>query len=311
MSSYLNSEDKIIEVYNLVKSYKDVKAVDDISFYVKHGDLFAFLGPNGAGKSTTVDVICTFLKQDSGSAIINGKKLGVDDHAIHSDIGVVFQEGVLDVLLTVRENLKFRGEMYGLKGKKLDDAVKRVEKLTGLSDFLDRQYGKLSGGQKRRADIARALIHEPKILFLDEPTTGLDPQTRQSIWESIKELQKKTNITVFFSTHYMEEVLVANYVVIIDKGKIVANGTPTELKAKYTSDILRLYPVSGSELCEFLNSINIKYVYAKDRVDVHIADTFQSLPIIEKCKKYLNGFEVLNGTMDDVFISITGRDIRE
>ena len=311
MDNCSNKEDMMIQVSNLVKSYKDIRAVDDISFYVRKGDLFAFLGPNGAGKSTTVDVICTFLKQDSGSVIINGNQLGVDDDAIHADIGVVFQEGVLDILLTVRENLVIRGAMYGLKGEKLDNAIKRVEKLTSLTDFLNRQYGKLSGGQKRRADIARALIHEPKILFLDEPTTGLDPQTRQSIWESIKELQKNTNTTVFFSTHYMEEVTFANYVVIIDKGKIVEKGTPTGLKAKYTTDILRLYPLRDLELCEFLDSINIKYTNTKERVDVSIMDTFQSLPIVEKCKNYISGFEVLNGSMDDVFISITGRDIRE
>ena len=205
----------IIEVTGLRKSYGSIKAVQDISFYAEQGKLFAFLGPNGAGKSTTIDIICTFLKADAGEVLVDGCKLGTDDDAIRSKIGVVFQDGLLDTLLSVQENIRLRGGFYGLKGKQLDDALKSTTELTGIQDLLSRPYGKLSGGQRRRCDIARALIHTPKILFLDEPTTGLDPQTRQNIWQTILKLQRDSGMTVFMTTHYMEEAAEADFVIVI------------------------------------------------------------------------------------------------
>ncbi len=301
----------IIEVKNLTKSYGNIKAVKDISFYVEKGKLFAFLGPNGAGKSTTIDIICTFLKPDKGIVTVDGYVLGKDDDKIRGIIGAVFQDGLLDSLLTVEENLSIRGSFYGLKGQDLAYAVKKATSVTGITDLLNRPYGKLSGGQRRRADIARGLVNTPKILFLDEPTTGLDPQTRKNVWETIQKLRKETGMTIFLTTHYMEEAAEADYVVVIDNGEIAAKGTPTELKGQYASDLLKITPSNKDKLFKILNDININYVQISDRVVIRINSSIDSLPIIERCKPYFSGFEVINGTMDDAFISITGKEIRE
>ncbi|MHB1151509.1 MAG: ABC transporter ATP-binding protein [Eubacteriales bacterium] len=302
---------KIIDVNGLHKSYGEVHAVKGIDFYVEAGKIFAFLGPNGAGKSTTIDIICTFLKQDSGGIVVDGHRLGEDDNAIRNIIGAVFQDGLLDNLLTVEENLKIRGGFYGLRGKNLNDAVTKTAKATGITEIMKRPYGKLSGGQRRRCDIARALINTPKILFLDEPTTGLDPQTRKSVWETIIALQKKNDMTVFLTTHYMEEAAAADYVIVIDGGKIAAKGTPSELKEKYTSDKLILVCSDIHIVTDILDKDKKEYSTVANQVIVRIPMTMDSLPIIEKCREYITGFEVLNGTMDDAFITITGKEIRE
>jgi len=303
--------DKIIEVRNLHKSYGSVHAVRGVDFYVESGKLFAFLGPNGAGKSTTIDTICTFLKQDEGEVIIDGHVLGKDDDYIRSVIGVVFQDGLLDALLTVEENLKIRGSFYGLKGEKLKASVANVVEITNLKELLKRPYGKLSGGQRRRCDIARALLNTPKILFLDEPTTGLDPQTRKNVWETITTLQRKTSMTIFLTTHYMEEAAGADYVIVIDNGEIAAKGTPSELKERYTSDKLVLVSADNLRLAEILSGINLTYEKVANQYIIKVRSTMDALPIIEKCREYISGFEVLRGTMDDAFISITGKEIRE
>jgi len=303
--------EKIIEVSNLHKSYGAIHAVKGIDFYVENSKLFAFLGPNGAGKSTTIDIICTFLKQDSGEIIIDGHRLGADDNAIRSIIGAVFQDGLLDGLLTVKENLQIRGGFYGLKGKKLDEAVKHVAEITNIKDILKRPYGKLSGGQRRRCDIARSLINTPKILFLDEPTTGLDPQTRKNVWETITKLQKQTKMTIFLTTHYMEEAASADYVMIIDNGIIAAKGTPAELKEKYTSDKLILACIDTQNVKDILNKLQLKYENISDQIIIKLSSTMEAIPIIEECQDYIFGFEVLHGTMDDAFITITGKEIRE
>ena len=221
---------KIIEVSNLQKSYSNLSAVKNINFYVERGKLFSFLGPNGAGKSTTIDILCTLMSYDGGEITIDGLPLCRNQQSIRNIIGVVFQDSVLDPLLTVRENLLTRAEFYLLDRAAIQKAVYEAAQATELCEFIDRPYGKLSGGQRRRADIARALINTPKILFLDEPTTGLDPQTRKSIWNAIKLLQKRTGMTVFLTTHYMEEAAESNYVVVLDHGEIKAKGTPAELK---------------------------------------------------------------------------------
>lgn len=305
----------IIEVTNLKKSYGDVRAVKGISFYVEKGKLFAFLGPNGAGKSTTIDMICTFLKQDSGTVNVDGHLLGKDDENIRAKIGAVFQDGLLDALLTIEENLKIRGGFYGLKGKELDDAVWRAAKATGVESLLKRPYGKLSGGQRRRCDIARALIHTPKILFLDEPTTGLDPQTRKSLWETILKLQAETNMTIFLTTHYMEEAAGADYVIVIDNGTISAKGTPAQLKDTYAKDIVKLVfsnkDDSMAKVKQILDEMKLVFAQYEDQIHLHITKTIDAMPILEKCKDYLSGFEVISGTMDDAFIGITGKEIRE
>ncbi len=302
---------KILEVQNLKKSYGQIKAVDDISFYMETGQLFAFLGPNGAGKSTTIDIICTLLKPDAGTVKLNGHSLGENDNAIRASIGVVFQEGFLDAFLTVSENIKTRGRFYGLSDRELKIAFDRVVKATGVEDFLNRQYRKLSGGQQRRADIARALIHTPKILFLDEPTTGLDPQTRLKVWETIKTMQKETNMSVFLTTHYMEEAAEADYVVIIDNGKIAAKGTPLDLKKQYAHDSLRLMYEQREPIINYLDQAHIEYHLSHQEIIVKLTETIDALPILDQVRPFINGFEVVNGTLDDAFITVTGKEMRE
>lgn len=302
--------EKMMEVQGLVKSYGDVRAVRGIDFYVEKGKLFAFLGPNGAGKSTTIEILSTALQADQGEAVINGYTLGREDSKIRSSIGVVFQGHLLDDLLTVRENLLTRGSFYGLKGQELNQAVVQAAKSTDSLEFLDRPYGKLSGGQRRRADIARALVNRPQILFLDEPTTGLDAQTRRNVWECIEELQKETGMTVFLTTHYMEEAAKADYVIVIDHGEIAAKGTPAQLKAQYAKDQLRLQIGEREELIKVLKELSLSYEEQADIITIAIASTLDALPIIERCREYISGFEVLQGTMDDAFIGITGKEIR-
>lgn len=300
----------IIEVTDIRKSYGEVHAVNGISFYVKKSQMFAFLGTNGAGKSTTIDMICTLTKLDSGKIIVDGYELGKDDDKIHRSIGIVFQEGVLDPMLTVEKNLKIRGSFYKLKGKELTDAIVRVSQATNISDILNRKYGTLSGGQRRRCDIARALLNTPKILFLDEPTTGLDPQTRQNIWDTIVKLKSETDMTIFLTTHYMEEVVNAEFVVVIDHGKVVAKGTPYELKDTYTSDRINLICNNVEEVKKLLSQQNKSYNVNGNSVLVNLQSTMDSRPLIDLCEKYISGFEVTCGSMDEVFINITGREMR-
>ena len=303
--------DKAIEVSNLRKKYGDLIAVDGISFHIEQGKLFSFLGPNGAGKSTTIDILCTLMDFDEGDITINGFNLRNEGQSIRETIGVVYQDNILDSLLTVRENLTYRTKFYTTDKTKIADAVNEAISITGLTEFIDRPYGKLSGGQRRRADVARALINKPEILFLDEPTTGLDPQTRKSIWSNIKQLQQKTGMTVFLTTHYMEEAADSDHIIIIDHGKIVAEGTPTELKTRYATDRLRLSAADMNELKRILNEIQVDFTMISDELIIDLPDTMAAIPIIEKCKDHLNNFQVLQGTMDDVFITITGKELRE
>ncbi len=303
--------EKIIEVEHLKKSYGSVQAVKGIDFYVERGSLFAFLGPNGAGKSTTIDMIATLLSPDAGTITIDGKTVGKDDAAIRGLIGIVFQDNLLDKLLTVKENIATRGTFYGLSGTELKTAVDKAAKAAGVEEFINRPYGKLSGGQRRRADIARALVNTPKILFLDEPTTGLDPQTRRNVWETIQRLQKENGMTVFLTTHYMEEAANADYVTVIDHGEILAKGTPAELKNLYSTDTLKIIPNDEAALLELLKKEGTAYRKKGEVYEITCKQTTEALPLIEKCKDNLFNIELVNGTMDDVFINITGREIRE
>ncbi|KMY45597.1 ABC transporter [Bacillus sp. FJAT-27916] len=302
--------DKIIEVQGLTKTFGDLQAVKGIDFYIESGKLFAFLGPNGAGKSTTIDMICTLLKPDSGEAVINGCRLGTEDQNIRESIGVVFQESLLDPLLTVRENLLSRARFYRIPKKELKERVEKAAISADVMDFIDRPYGKLSGGQRRRADIARALVNTPKILFLDEPTTGLDPQTRRSVWETIARLQKESGLTVFLTTHYMEEAASADYIMIIDNGRIVAKGTPFELRNTYSSDTLKIEPTDRSSLISLLNEHDISYTEKNELLTIKLSGTKEALSILKLTEPLINRFEVQHGTMDDVFINITGKEIR-
>jgi multidrug/hemolysin transport system ATP-binding protein len=302
---------EIIIVENLKKSYGNVKAVNGIDFFVNEGELFAFLGPNGAGKTTTIDIICTLLAPDAGTVSVNGYKLGKNDDKIRQCIGVVFQDSILDNLLTVKENLFTRGSFYGMPQRQLAEAVKRAADAADVLSFINRPYGKLSGGQRRRADIARALVNTPKVLFLDEPTTGLDPQTRKSVWDTIRNLQKDTGMTVFLTTHYMEEAASADYVAIIDNGYISAKGTPGELREKYSTDTLRLLPKDNFKLEEFLKGQDMSFSISGGTYLLRVGSTMEALPLVNKVENLITGFEVISGSMDDAFVSITGKEMRE
>ncbi|MDD5936390.1 MAG: ABC transporter ATP-binding protein [Clostridiales bacterium] len=303
--------EKIIEVKNLSKSYGQVHAVNDIDFYVETGKLFAFLGPNGAGKSTTIDILCTLNQADAGEITIAGYDLKTEADLIRQNIGVVFQDSVLDPILTVKENLEIRAAFYYKNKKDIKRAVNKALAAVDAHEFMNRAYGKLSGGQRRRADIARALLNAPKILFLDEPTTGLDPQTRKHVWETIQHLQKENQMTVFLTTHYMEEAADADYIIIIDHGVISAKGTPYELKEQFSSDSLRVKPKSEQELEHYLEEKDLQYRKQNEVYCINVATTLDALPIIEELKSKMESFEVVHGTMDDVFLSVTGKEIRE
>ena len=298
----------IIEVTGLNKRYGEVEAVRGIDFTVEAGNLFAFLGPNGAGKSTTIDILCTLLKPDAGEVIIDGHLLGKEDAAIRQQIGVVFQNGLLDQLLTVEENLTTRGSFYGLTSVKLKQAVTFASETSGVTEYFKRPYGKLSGGQKRRSDIARALVHMPKILFLDEPTTGLDPQTRKSVWSTIRKLQRESGMTVFLTTHYMEEAATADQVCVIDKGVITAQGTPGELREKYSRDRLLMYTEDPQPLLDALDAVGAHGHVRGGRVSVTLNKTTEAIPLINACQPYFDVFEVVLGSMDDAFIAIIGKE---
>lgn len=301
---------KIIEVRQLQKSYKDVKAVNGIDFYVAEGELFAFLGLNGAGKSTTIDMLCTFLKLDRGSIKINNYEVGKDDEKMKSLVGVVFQESVLDELLTVKENLITRSKLYNMSKDEFNKNLEEIADITGIREIINRQYRKLSGGQRRRVDIARALINKPKILFLDEPTTGLDPKTRKNVWDMIRTLQKDNNMTVFLTTHYMEEASKADYIVVMDKGVIAAKGTTDELKEKYAKDKMIIYfDDEKSDFIEnYLKENNYEFFIQNNNITIEINTTLDSIKIIDDCRIYINSFEVIKGSMDDVFLNITKGD---
>lgn len=295
----------IIEIKDLHKSFGEIKAVDGISFKVNEGELFAFLGQNGAGKSTTISIICGRLLKDNGEVFVNGQNIDEKTVAIKRDIGVVFQSSVLDKQLSVYENLKSRAALYGIFG---DELKTRIDELDGLLDFkplLKRTVGKLSGGQRRKIDIARALIHKPKILILDEPTTGLDPQTRSSVWSVVRTLQRNEKMTVFLTTHYMEEAADADNVIIIDQGRIVAEGTPHELKNRYTGDFITLYGVDEQDV----EKLGCPYRKEKDSFIVTVKNTALATELIVKHKEIFNDYEITKGDMDDVFLSVTGKEL--
>ncbi|GIP49630.1 ABC transporter [Paenibacillus sp. J53TS2] len=301
----------IIEVTGLKKSFGSLEAVKKVDFTVKEGSLFAFLGPNGAGKSTTIDIISTQLQPDAGEVIIDGYRLGQDDDRIRSSIGIVFQDSLLDPLLTVEENLQIRGRFYGRSRSELQAAIEVAAETAGVFEFLKRPYGKLSGGQRRRADIARALIHTPKVLFLDEPTTGLDPQTRKRVWEMVLKLQREQGMTVFLTTHYMEEAAQADYITIIDHGEVLAQGTPLELKNRYASDMLRIKPADDGKLTALLEELGL--AFERDAAGIYriaLNSTLEALGILDRCRDNIANLEIVNGTMDDVFINLTGTEVR-
>lgn len=295
----------IIQIDNLSKSFGDVKAVQDLSFRVKTGELFAFLGINGAGKSTTINIMCGQLSKDSGNIQIDGHDLDKNMSLIKSELGVVFQNSVLDPALSVYDNLESRAALYGIVGAEFKERLSELADLLDFNDLLKRTVGKLSGGQRRRIDIARALFHRPKILILDEPTTGLDPQTRKILWNVISSLRKNENMTVFLTTHYMEEAAEADYVVIIDSGKISAEGTPLELKNTYTGDYITLYGANEDTVKE----LGTQYEKIKDAYRLFVPNTKSATELIVKHPQIFNDYEITKGKMDDVFLAVTGKTL--
>jgi len=304
--------EKIIEVESLTKSYtvrgKEVRAVKGIDFYVEKGTMFSFLGKNGAGKSTTIDILCTLLEPDAGKVMINGFELGKNDFEIRQSIGIVFQRSLLDSMLTVYENLKIRGRFYNFPKQKLKERIEVVTEIAQLGEFLHRPYEKLSGGQRRRADIARALINTPKVLFLDEPTTGLDSQTRKDVWTTIRALQKEEGVTIFLTTHYMEEAEQSDFITIMGHGEILAKGTPLELKQKYCHDLLKLVPKDPDSFKQMLVDNQIDFVHNGEVIEIKLNSTVDAIPFISQFKEAITNIEIVNGTMDDVFLDIAGRD---
>lgn len=297
----------IIKIDGLYKSFKTVKAVENLSFKVKQGELFAFLGVNGAGKSTTISIICGTLKKDGGRVYINGVDIDDNIDAIKKDLGVVFQNSVLDKQLTVKENLECRAVLYGIVGEEFEKRLQEVAHALDFTDFIDRPVGKLSGGQRRRIDIARAIFHKPKILILDEPTTGLDPQTRKLLWQVISSLRKAENLTVFLTTHYMEEASEADFVVILDSGKIVAEGTPIALKNQYAVDSILLYGVEE----DAVKTLGVPYEKIVGGYKLSVVNTAEATKLIFAKPELFTDYEILKGKMDDVFLSVTGKKLTE
>ena len=297
----------VIEIENLHKSFGKVHAVNDLSFKVKEGELFAFLGLNGAGKSTTISMICGLLKKDSGKITVNGVDIERGTDLVKSELGVVFQSSVLDKPLSVFDNLKTRAALYGIFGKDFEKRLSALSHGLGFEKLLDRPVGKLSGGERRRIDVARALLHEPKILILDEPTTGLDPQTRRTLWSFIDSLRAEKGMTVFLTTHYMEETADADYIIILDEGKIAAEGTPLELKNRYTGDFVTLYNVKEEQVA----SLGYEYQKIRDAFKVSVPDTETVVGLIKARPEVFSDFEVTKGRMDDVFLAVTGKSLSE
>ncbi len=295
----------VIQITNLNKYFKDVHAVNDLTFKVKEGELFAFLGVNGAGKSTAISIICGTLKKDSGKVIVSGIDVDSDSDDIKRSIGVVFQSSVLDKSLSVRENLRHRAALYGIFDNEFDERLENLSNILDFKDYLDRAVGKLSGGQRRKIDVARAIIHHPKILILDEPTTGLDPQTRITMWKVINQLRTQNNMTVLLTTHYMEEAADADYVVIIDGGKKVAEGTPHDLKEQYAHDFITIYGIEETDV----QKISTDFIKVKGGYRFSVKDTSVATTLINNNPEIFVDYEVVKGKMDDVFLSVTGKKL--
>ncbi len=303
--------DPIIRVEHFSKKYGDLTAVDDISFTVDEGSIFAFLGPNGAGKSTTINTLCTILEKTEGTLTINGHDVSRERSLVRKDIGIVFQDPTLDTQMTVEENLRYHCSFYKVPKNEVQERIAFALDLVELTQWRRAAVGSLSGGMKRRAEIARGLVHDPKVLFLDEPTTGLDPQTRANVWEYIQRLQKQKNMTIFLTTHYMDEAEVCSQVVIIDHGKIVAHDTPEELKRQYTGTEVDVVCTQAGQLEATLREREVSYRKDGSKLVFHTKEAPAALEILSAHRGEIMDFEVKNGTLNEVFLAITGKEIRE
>jgi len=304
-------ENSIIQVKNFTKRYGNFTAVNDISFEVERGSIFAFLGPNGAGKSTTINTLCTIFDKSDGELIIDGKDVSREKNAVREAIGVVFQDSTLDAKMTVEENLMMHCVFYKVPKNEIEERMQFVLHLVELTDWRKKMVGALSGGMKRRVEIARGLIHYPKVLFLDEPTTGLDPQTRLHIWEYVVKLQKEKNITIFLTTHYMDEAEVCDQVAIMDHGQIIAHDTPFNLKKQYTKDRAYITTTNDEHLEQMLKQEAMHYERREKFYRVDVDDNAKLLVVLSACKGDIIDLEVRKGTLNDVFLEITGREIRD
>ena len=295
----------LIKIEHLTKSFGDIHAVNDLSFCVKEGELFAFLGVNGAGKSTTINIICGQLEKDGGTVEVCGCDMDRDPDGVKLSIGVVFQYSALDRELSVRDNLESRAALYGIRGAEAKARISELARMLDFEKLLTRPLGKLSGGQRRRIDIARALLHKPRLLILDEPTTGLDPQTRELLWQVLDRLRREDGLTVFLTTHYMEEAADAGYVVILDSGRIVAEGTPLDLKNKYTGDFVTIYGVTE----ESVKPLGLPYEMIRDAARIAVPDTAAATDLIIRHPEMFRDYEITKGRMDDVFLAATGKKL--
>lgn len=300
----------MIEVKNFSKHYGEFKAVDDISFNVGEGEIFAFLGPNGAGKSTTINTLCTITDKTEGSMRINGHDVSSQKDRVRKDIGIVFQESTLDAKLTVEENLQLHCNFYKVPGNEAQNRIRFALELVEMTNWRKALVGSLSGGMKRRVEIARGLVHFPKVLFLDEPTTGLDPQTRASVWVYIQRLQKEKNITIFLSTHYMDEAEICSNVAIIDHGKLIALDTPENLKRQFTNTVMSINSDESDKIIDFLEDAHIEYDFQNKHLLIFTKDINKALNILSGFKESIRDFEVRKGTLNDVFLQVTGKEIR-
>lgn len=300
-----------IEVKNFTKKFGDFTAVDNISFDVKQGSVFAFLGPNGAGKTTTISTLCTIQEKTTGELKINGFDLDHHKDKVRKEIGIVFQDSTMDRKLTIEENLKLHCDFYNVPKKEIPERITFVLQLVDLENRRKSPIESLSGGMKRRAEIARGLVHFPKVLFLDEPTTGLDPQTRVNVWEYILKLQKQKNITIFLTTHYMEEAEICDQVAIIDKGKIVAHDTPLNLKKQYSSTRMNIESSDPEQLMTYLNGKSVKFHETGSNISVFVQNIEQITEILNDNRSIISDLEISKGSLNDVFLTITGKEIRE
>ena len=297
--------EEVLKITNVSKSFGKVKAVNNISFKVKKGEMFAYLGVNGAGKSTTISMICGTLKKDSGSILVCGEDIEKDSNYIKNKIGVVFQDSVLDQTLSVYENLKYRASLYDITGDEFKKRFEELSKMFELNEIKSQKIKTLSGGQRRRVDIARAIIHNPEFLILDEPTTGLDPNTRKKLWNIIRDLRETNGMTVFLTTHYMEEAADADFIIIIEKGKIITEGTPLDLKNKYAKDTITIYNVEENDVMK----LKLPYTKIRDGFKLEVDNTSVATDLIIKNKDIFKDYEIIKGKMDDVFLNATGNEL--
>ena len=295
-----------IEVAGLTKRYGQRAVVDDVTFELAAGRMLAFLGTNGAGKSTTISCLTGSIPFDGGVVRVAGANVATAPDTVRTRIGVVFQDSLLDDTLSVHQNLHLRGRMHGLRNGDLRSRITAIGEMIGLSDLLGRRYGSLSGGQRRRADIARALVHEPAVLFLDEPTAGLDPGSRAAVWATIRRLREARGLTVFLTTHYMEETEQADDVCIIDAGRLIARGSPESLRAAHSRSILTVTTLAPARLRAIASGAGAtRAVGDDDVIEIDVADAEMARSILLAHADSTVDFEFRHGRMDDVFLSLT------